>query len=70
MGIFYRISVAYLQSKGYIDESVQKVGFTGYPECVKRCLSISKAIQDVKQNKTSLNGEWCDLAKASVICED
>ena len=64
MGILAKRTVMYLQSNGYVDESVQKAGIPGIPGCVEHAFSIWEEIQDAKKNKNDLNVVWLDLANA------
>ena len=64
MGILAKRTVAYLQSNGYVDESVQKAGIPGIPGCIEHAFSIWDAIQEAKKTKESLNVVWLDLANA------
>ena len=64
MGILAKRTVTYLQTNGYVNESVQKAGIPGIPGCVEHAFSIWGAIQDAKRNKGDLNVVWLDLANA------
>ena len=64
MGILAKRTVAYLQSNGYVDESVQKAGVPGIPGCVEHAFTIWDAIQEAKKTNESLNAVWLDLANA------
>ena len=64
MGILAKRTVAYLQSNGYVDESVQKAGVPGIPGCVEHAFTIWEEIQDAKREKEDLNVVWLDLANA------
>ena len=64
MGILAKRTVAYLQSNGYVDESVQKAGVPGIPGCIEHASMIWDAIQEAKKTKGSLNVVWLDLANA------
>ena len=59
MGILAKRTVRYLQSSGYVDESVQKAGVPGIPGCIKHAAMILNAIQDGKK-KTQRKPE-CSL---------
>ncbi|XP_035826308.1 uncharacterized protein LOC106012167 [Aplysia californica] len=64
MGILAKRTVAYLQSNGYVDETVQKAGVPGIPGCIEHAFTIWDTIQEAKKNKESLNVVWLDLANA------
>ena len=64
MGILAKRTVTYLQTNGYVNESVQKAGIPGIPGCAEHAFSIWDAIQDAKRNKGDLNVVWLDLANA------
>ena len=64
MDILAKRTVTFLQSNGYIDESIQKAGIPGIPGCVEHAFSIWDAIQDAKKHKCDLNIVWLDLANA------
>ena len=64
LGILAKRSVEFLQSNGYINESIQKAGIPGIPGCIEHAYSIWDAIQSAKNNKTDLNVVWLDLANA------
>lgn len=64
MGILAKRTVAYLQSNGYVDESVQKAGIPGIPGCTEHAFTLWDAIQEAKKNKENLNVVWLDLANA------
>ena len=64
MGIIAKRTVDYLQSNGYINESVQKAGIPGIPECIEHAYSIWDIIQEAKKNRKDLNVVWLDLANA------
>ncbi|XP_012938538.1 uncharacterized protein LOC106011905 [Aplysia californica] len=55
MGILTKRTVAYLQSNGYVDETVQKAGVPGIPGCIEHAFTIWDTIQEAKKNKESLN---------------
>ena len=48
MGILAKRTVSYLQSNGYVDESVQKAGVPGIPGCIEHAFTIWDAIQEAK----------------------
>ena len=62
MGILAKRTVSYLQSNGYVDESVQKAGVPGIPGCIEHAFTIWDAIQEAKKTNESLNVVWLDLA--------
>lgn len=64
LGILAKRTVKYLQSNGYVNESVQKAGIPGIPGCIEHAFSIWDAIQEAKKSKESLNVVWLDLANA------
>ena len=64
MGILAKRTVDYLQSNGFIDESVQKAGIPGVPGCIEHASSIWNSIQEAKREKSNLNVVWLDLANA------
>ena len=64
MGIIAKRTVSFLQSNGFIDESIQKAGVPGIPGCIEHAFSIWDAIQDAKKDKKDLNAVWLDLANA------
>ena len=64
LGIIAKRTVDYLQSNGYVDESVQKAGVPGIPGCVEHAFSIWEAIQGAKKDHEDLNVVWLDLANA------
>ena len=49
MGILAKRTVTYLQSNGYVDESVQKAGVPGIPGCTEHAFTIWDAIQEAKK---------------------
>ena len=57
-------TVTYLQSNGYVDESVQKAGEAGIPGCIEHAFTIWDAIQEAKKTNESLNVVWLDLENA------
>ena len=64
MGILAKRTVSYIQSNGYINESVQKAGIPSIPGCIEHSFSIWDVIQDAKSNKMDLSVVWLDLANA------
>ena len=64
MGIIAKRAVSFLQSNGYIDESIQKAGVPGIPGCIEHAFSIWDTIQEAKKDKADLNVVWLDLANA------
>ena len=64
MGILAKRTVVYLQSNGYVDESVQKAGVPGIPGCIEHASTIWDAIQEAKKTKGNLHVVWLDLANA------
>lgn len=64
MGILAKRTVNYLQTNGYIDESVQKAGIPGIPGCIEHAFSIWDVIQEAKTDNLDLSVVWLDLANA------
>ena len=64
MGILLKRTVTYLQSNGYVGESVQKAGVPGIPGCIEHAFTIWDAVQEAKKTNESLNMAWLDLANA------
>ena len=51
MGILANRTVTYLQSNGYVDESVQKARVPGSPGCIEHAFTIWDAFQEAKKKK-------------------
>ena len=64
MEILSKRTMTYLQSHGYVDESVQKAGVPGITGCIEHAFTIWDAIQEAKKTNESLNVVWLDLANA------
>ena len=64
MGVIARRAINFLQTNGFVDESVQKAGIPGIPGCIEHAYTIWDAIQQAKKEKLDLNVVWLDLANA------
>ena len=67
MGILAKRTVIYLQSNGYVDESVQKAGVPGIPGFIEHAFTIWDAIQEAKKTNKNLNVVWLDLENAYLM---
>ena len=63
-GILAARVMKFVQSNGYINETVQKAGVPGIPGCVEHAFTIWDAIQKSKEEKGDLSVVWLDLANA------
>ena len=56
--------IEFVQTNGYVNESVQKAGIPCIPGCVEHVFAIWDAIREVKESKGDLTVIWLDLANA------
>ena len=63
-GIIAKRMMNFLQTNGYINESIQKAGLPGTPGCVEHSNMIWESIQNAKKDNLNLSVVWLDLANA------